>query len=119
MLALGGCIMAWQLRELLGENPWYAAPMAGVLILAAFLHHQLQRPGMAARRRALLFGVGSVALIATGVAVAFGYSFVRLLREGSPSFDIVWICSGVAAGVLASWLWFRFVRLLQASKNSH
>lgn len=105
--------MVWQMRDLLRESPWYGAPMAGVLIFAAVLHHQLQRPGPGARRRALLFGVAVVALLATGVAVAFGYSLVRLLCGGAPSFDAFWVCSAVAAAGLAAWLWFRFVQLLR------
>lgn len=113
MLALLACVMAWQIRDLLRESPWYGAPMAGVLLFAGILHHQLQRPGTTARRGALLFGVGSMALVATGLAGAFGYSSVRLLRAGTLSFDIAWTCSAVATGALTAWLWFRFARLLR------
>jgi hypothetical protein len=113
MLALAGGIAAWQMRDLLRESPWYGVPMLGVIIFAAVFHHFIQRPGAAAKKRALLFAVGIVAVVATGVFVAFGFSFVRLLRSGALSFDAVWSVSAVAAGALATWLWFRFVRLLR------
>lgn len=111
MLAVGGGVAAWQTRDLLHESPWYGAPMLAVLIFAAVFHYLLQRPGVGAKRRALLFGVGTVALVATGVFAAFGFGFVRLIRSEASSFNIIWFVSALAAGALAAWLWFRFVRL--------
>ena len=113
MLAVIGAVMAWQLRGLMAESVWYVVPAFAVLVFAGILHVMLQRPAPSSRRRALLFGVATVALLATGLFAAFGYSFIRLLRGGTPSFDAVWICSAVATGALAAWLWFRFVRLLR------
>jgi hypothetical protein len=113
MLALIGATAAWQMHDLLEENPWSGAPMLAVLIFAAIFQHLLQLRGIGAKRRALLFGVGSVALIATGVFAVFGFSSFRLLRSGAPRFDIVWSVSAVASGALSAWIWFRFVRLLR------
>jgi len=73
----------------------------------------LQRPGAAAHRRALLFGVGGVALLASVVFAAFAWSFIRLLMRGSWSFDAIWIVGALGAGALAAWLWFRFYRIVR------
>jgi hypothetical protein len=113
MLAVIGAVMAWELRGLMTESIWYVMPAFAVLVFAGILHVLLQRPSASSRRRALLFGVAVVALLATGLFAAFGYSFIRLVRGGAPSFDPVWICSAAVTGALASWLWLRFVRLLR------
>ena len=110
MLAVIGGVMACQLRDLIAESVWYVVPAFAVLVFAGILHVFLQRPGASSRRRALLFGVGTVALLATGLSVALGFSFIR---GGAASFDAIGICSALATGTLASWLWLRFVRLLR------
>jgi len=113
MLVVIGAVMAWQSRGLMADSFWYVVPAFAVLLFAGVLQVLIQQPGVTSRRRALLFGVGTVALLATSLFAAFGYSFYRLLRGGAQSFDAVWICSAVATGALATWLWFRFVRLLR------
>jgi len=113
MLVVIGAIMASESRALMAESVWYVVPMFAVLVFAGVLHAFLQRPAAGSRRKALLLGVATVAILATGVFVAFGYSFIRLFRGGAQNFEAVWICSGVAAGALAAWLWLRFFRLLK------
>ena len=110
MLAVIGGVMAWQLRDLMPESVWYVVPAFAVLVFAGIIHVFLQRPGATSRRRALLFGVGTVALLATCLFAALGFSFIR---GGAASFDAIGVCSAVATGALASWLWLRFVRLLR------
>jgi hypothetical protein len=100
-----------QLFHDIAANPWLYAPAGGVLVLAAILHLLLRGPTPGSRRRGLLFGIGSVAVFATLVFVAYVYSFVRLLARGTASFDLVWSGSAVATAALAAWLWVRFVRV--------
>jgi len=113
ILAGLGTVAAWEMRSEMAENIWNALSAFAVLVFAGVLHVLQQQPGVAAQRRAQLFGLGTVASFATVVSAAFVYSFIRLPREGAVSFDTLWICSGVAAGTLAAWLWLRFVRLLR------
>jgi len=113
MLAAIGGIMAWELRDLFGESLWYGVPMFAVLIFAAVVHWLLQRPGVGARRRALIFGVGVVATVASLVFAAFVWSFIRLLVRGSWSFDAVWTVGALGAGALTVWLWFRFFKIVR------
>ena len=113
MLVVVGGVMLWQMRDLLRQSPWYGVPILVTLIFVAVFQYLFQRPGVGAKRRALLFGVGIVALVATGVFTASGYSLVRLLNSEAPSFDAVSGISAIATGVLAVWLWFRFLRLLR------
>jgi hypothetical protein len=111
MLVIIGAVAAWQSRGLLAESLWYGAPMLGGLIFAAVFHRLLQRPDGAGRRRALLFGIGVVAFLASVVFGAFAWTCLRLVTHGSRSFDGVWIAGAVGAGALAVWLWFRFYRI--------
>lgn len=97
----------------IAETPWLYVPAGAVFLFAGVLHFLLRRRGAGAHRRALLFGVGIVAALATIVFAAFGLSFVRLVSRDSASFDIVWIVGAVAAASLAAWLWFRFYRLVR------
>ena len=113
MLAVIGAVMAWELRPLISESVWYVAPIFAVLVFAGILHAMLQRPGSGSRRRALLFGVATVASLATAAFAAFGYTFIRLVRGGAQNLEVFWICSGVAAGALSAWLWLKFFRLLR------
>ena len=110
MLAVIGGVVAWQLRGLAAESIWYVVPAFAVLVFAGVLQVWLQRPTSRARRRGLLFGVATVALLASGLFAALGFI---IIRGGAPSFDIIGLCSAVATGLLAAWLWFRFVRLLR------
>jgi hypothetical protein len=93
-------------------NPWLYVPAFMVLVFAGIVGVLLRRPST--HRKGLLFGVGTVAVLTTGILAAYGYSFVRLARRGGESFDIVWVISAAATGVLALWLWSRFIRLLRA-----
>ena len=97
----------------IAENPWLFAPAAMVLLFAGVLHLLLRREGAAARRRALLFGVGIVAVLASAVFGAFAYSFIGVLVRGSWSFDVVSIVAALGAGWLATWLLFRFYRIVR------
>jgi carbon starvation protein CstA len=112
MLAVIGAVLAWQMRGLLSESPWYGLPVFAALIFAGLMHYFLRRPGTRARRHALLFGVGAVALLASLVFGTFVWSFISLLARGSWSFDPLWIVGALAAGALAAWLWFRFYRIV-------
>lgn len=113
MLAVLAAVAFWQMRDLLAESVWYALPMVAVFIFAAVVHLLLQRPGVPARRRALLFGVGIVATVASFVFAAFVWSLIRLLVRDAWSFDAVWTLGAVGAGALAVWLWFRFYRIVR------
>ena len=113
MLVVIGAVLAWQMRSPLAESPWYGVPMLALLVFAAVFHHLLQQPGGVGRRRALLFGVGAVALLASAVFAVFAWSFVRLVVGGSWSIDVVWTVGALAAGALAVWLWFRFYRIVR------
>jgi len=75
------------LFKTIAESPWLFAPAGAVLVFAGVLHFWLRRPGDRARRRALLFGVGAVALVASAVFMAFVWSFVRLLLRGAWTFE--------------------------------
>src|SRR5262245_61418116 len=99
------------LLKTIAESPWLFAPAAAVLVFAGVLHFWLRRPGDSSRRRALLFGVGTVAVVASAVFAVFVWSFVRLLLRGSWSFDAVWMVGALGAGALAFWLWFKFYRI--------
>ena len=116
-LAVLGGVMAWSSRDVITENFWLLVPAFLVLVFAGVLHALFQRPGSNSQRQARLFGVGTVALLATGLFGAFTFSFVQLLRGDSMSFDFVWIGSAVAEGALASWLWLRFFRLLRRTET--
>jgi fluoride ion exporter CrcB/FEX len=100
-----------QLYSSVVSNPWLCAPAGGVLLFAAILHFILRRPTPGAQRGGLLFGVGFIAVLATGVFAAFAYSLVRLMVSGRANFDLVWSVGAIVAGMLAVWLWLRFVRL--------
>ena len=102
-----------QLFHDIAENPWLYTPAGAVLVFAGVLHFLLQRRGTGSRRRALLFGVGVVTVLATAVFAAFAFSFVRLKSRGSSSFDVVWIVGALGAASLAAWLWFRLYRLVR------
>ena len=95
-----------------GANPWLYVPAFMVLVFAGIVGLLLRRSST--HRRGLLFGVGSVAVLTTGIFATYGYSFVRLARRGGESFDPVWIISAIATAGLALWLWSRFIRLLRA-----
>lgn len=84
------------------SHPWLYAPAGGVLVFAGIPHFMLRRPAPSAQRRGFLFGVGFIAVMATGVFAAFGYSFVRLVALGSTTFDLVWSVSAIATGALVS-----------------
>ena len=100
-----------QLYRAIISDLWLYTPAGGVLVFAGILHIMLRQPTPAAQRGGLLFGVGFVALLATGVFAVFVYSFVRLMARGSSTFDLVWSVSAVAAAELAVWLWLQLVRL--------
>src|SRR5258708_39002762 len=89
----------------IAENPLLFVPAAAVLLFAGVLHLLLRREGAAARRRALLFGVGIVALLASIVFAAFAWSLLRLLVRGAWSFDPVWIGGALWSGPLSDWRW--------------
>jgi hypothetical protein len=101
------------LFKTIAESPWLFAPAAAVFVFAGALHFWLRRPGDSSRRRALLLGVGTVAVVTSAVFAAFIWSFVRLLLLGSWSFDAVWIVGALGAGALTVWLWFRFYRIVR------
>src|SRR5258708_31810225 len=117
MLVVIGAVATWQMRSLLAESPWYGVPMFAVLLFAAVLHHLLQRPGAATRRRGLLFGVGAVALLATAAFAVFAWSSIRLWMRGSWSFDAIWVVGALGAGALATWLWFRFYQIVRQNSE--
>jgi len=95
------------------ESPWLFAPAATVLFFAVLFGLSLRRKGTVARRRALLFGVGTVATLASVVFAAFVWSFVRLLLLTSWAFDAVWTIGALGAGALTVWLWFKFYRIFR------
>jgi hypothetical protein len=99
--------------KVIAETPWLFVPAAAVFVFAGVLHFLLRCPGDGVRRRVLLFGVGSVAILASVVFAAFVWSFIRLLLRGSWSFDAVWTVGALGAGVLTVWLWFRFYRIVR------
>jgi hypothetical protein len=101
------------LSKTIAESPWLFAPAAAVFVFAGILHFWFRRPGNNSRRRALLFGVGTVAVLASAVFAAFVWTFARLLMRGSWSFDAVWILGAFGAGALTLWLWLRFYRILR------
>lgn len=104
-------LMFKQLYSSVVSNSWLYAPAGGVLVFAAILHFILRRPTPGAQRGGLLFGVGFIAVFATGVFAAFAYSLLRLVTSGRANFDLVGSVGGIVAGALAVWLWLRFVRL--------
>ena len=110
MLAGIGGVMAWQTRGLAAESIWYVLPGFAVLVFSGVLQVWLQRPTVRARRRGLLFGVATVALLASGLLASLVFS---LVRGGASSFDTVGLCSAVVTGLLAAWLWLRVVRILR------
>ena len=101
------------LFKTIAESPWLFVPAAVVFVFAAVLYFLLRRPGDGARRRALLFGVGVVAIVASAVFAAFVWSFARLLLRGSWSFDAVWTVGTLGAGSLTVWLWFKFYKIVR------
>ena len=102
-----------QLLHDIAESAWLYVPAGAVLLFAGVLAALLQRRDAVARRRALLFGVGVMAALATLVFAAFGFSFIRLVLHESASFDVVWIVGAIGTASLAGWLWFRFYRLVR------
>lgn len=113
-----GITMFEPLHKTLGtiaESPWLLAPVAAVLVFAGVLYFLLRHPNDGVRRRGLLFGVGSVAILASVVFVTFVWSFVRLLTRDSWSFDVVWIMSALGTGAFAIWLWSRFYRIARST----
>ena len=113
MLVGIGAVLAWQMRSLVSESLWYGAPVLAVLVFAAVLQPLLKRSSTAALRRALLLGVGVVAVLASAVFAGFAWSFVLLLARDSWSFDAVWAVGALAAGAVAVSLWLRFYRIVR------
>jgi hypothetical protein len=101
------------LFKTIAESPWLFAPAAVVFVFAGVLYLLLRRPGVGVRRRGLLFGVGTVAVLASVVFAAFVWSLIRLLLRGAWSFDAVWIIGALGAGALMVSLWFRFYQIVR------
>ncbi len=112
LLGIGG-VLAWHMRSLISESPWFAVPTFAVLVFAGVLQFMSQRPEPSVRRRGQLLGVGVVAVLTSAVFTAFVLGFIRQMHDGARSFDTVAVCAALTAGALVGWLWFRFARLLR------
>jgi len=108
-----GTTMLEPLFKCITENPLLFIPAVAVLLFACVLHFLLRQRDAGTRRLGLLFGIGFSAMLASFVFVVFTWSFVRLLMRGLLSFDGVWMIGAVGAGLLTTWLWFRFFLLMR------
>jgi hypothetical protein len=97
------------------EEEWLLwVPIFAVSVFAVVLQLLLTRTAPGARRHALMFGIGVIAVLASIVFGMFFYTFIRVsLRGNWAPFDLQWILGAIGSAALTVWLWFALRRVVK------